>query len=162
MLRFSTFALFLLIVACNQDLCPSKTDFLESFESFTEEYDEASAKGDTSTWRKYEPRFGSLVNDCYKRFKPDMTLKEKQDFWKKALKFYVGKFDGQENVDLTEALDDPLGQYIKDEVIELVKESGFGFVASLQESLEMELPRLLEIFSSELEKMSDELMKIFQ
>ena len=162
MLRFSVFAILLFTIACNQDPCATKADFLESFDTFTKGYDKASVEGDTTTYLKFEPRFESLVNDCYKRYKPDMTLEERQDFWKKALKFYVGKFDGQQNVDLAQALDDPLGNYIKDEVMELVKESGFSFITSLQESLEIELPRLMEIFSSEIQKMSDELMKIFQ
>lgn len=146
--------------SCKPDPCATKEGFLQSFEAFQTDYEEVSAKMDTTLRAEYDDRFRGMVNTCYKKYKPEMSLEEKQEFWKKSLKYYMKRYDGEVDLDLSEALDDPFNQYIKDEVVELVKASGFGFLASLQEAVDVELPKLMEMFSSEIEKIGKEFLDL--
>lgn len=146
--------------SCKEDPCSTKDGFLESFDTFITEYDKASTEMDTTLRADYDQRFRGIVNNCYKKFKPDMSLEEKQEFWKKSLRYYMGKYEGSVDLNLSSVMDDPFNQYIKDEVIELVKASGFGFLASLQEAVDIELPKLMEMFSSEIEKIGKEFLDL--
>jgi len=147
----------LLFQSCKQDSCSTKSSFLEHFDSFTSEFDTKKADLIEESKLEYENRYKDMVNNCYKKFKADMTLEEKQNFWKKSLSFYVDRYDGQFSTELVKNLDDPFNQYIKDEMIELVKESGMTFIFSLQSIVKDELPKLMEVFSSEVEKFGKEL-----
>lgn len=146
--------------ACKEDPCATKEGFLQSFDTFITDYEAASANMDTTLRAEYDERFKGMVNTCYKKFKPDMSLEEKQEFWKKSLKYYMGKYEGSVGLELSAVLDDPFNQYIKDEVVELVKASGFTFLASLQEAVDVELPKLMEMFSSEIEKIGKEFLDL--
>lgn len=147
----------LLMFSCKKDPCATKAGFLESFSAFTSEFEEKKADLDDPGKQAYEDRYRALINNCYKQHKAELTLEEKQDFWKKSLAFYVARYDGQFSTVLSEKLDDPFNQYLKDELIELTKESGFTFILSLQSIVKEELPKLMEVFADEIEKFGKEL-----
>lgn len=160
------YQLFILIVAiaifsCKSDPCSSKEGFLESFANFNTEFENKKTDLSEENLVEYEERFQNIVNTCYKKFKPDMTIEERQDFWKGALSFYVSRYEGEFSLDLSDKMDDPFFQYMKNEVMELVKESGVGYLLSLQKVFKDELPKLMELFSSEIENFGKELMDIF-
>ena len=158
------FSLVFLLASCQSDPCATKEGFLESFGTFMTDFEAARDDMSDNTRAEMVDDFKGIVNNCYKKHKADMTLKERQDFWGNGLKFYITKFtaDTAEDISISTALEDPFDQYVKDEVIELVKESGLGFLSTLQEAVEVELPKLMEIFSSEIDKISQDLIKLFQ
>lgn len=162
LMKFTTvFSLLLMCLlclqACKQDSCASKSGFLEHFDGFASEFEKKQGELDDATKLDYENRYKDIVNNCYKKFKADLTLEEKQDFWKKSLAFYVKRYEGQFSTELMKNIDDPFNQYLKEEVVELVKESGMTFIFSLQSIVKDELPKLMELFSSEIEKFGKEL-----
>jgi len=142
-----------LVFSCKSDPCGTKDGFLEHFDGFTTEFEAAKDKLDDESKLDYENKYKNLVNNCYKKHKEALSLEEKQDFWKKSLAFYVARYDGQFSEMLSQKADDPFNQYLRDEIIEVVKESGMGFVLSLQSIVKDELPKLIELFSKEMEKL---------
>jgi len=151
--------------ACKTDnLCSSKQDFEEAVSDFITEYQESEiqSNGKTLTAEQqaaYEHRFRSLVNYCYKKFKPEMSLVERQDFWKKSLKYVLTRVDLDTKEGITDQLEDPFYIYCKDEVVALIKESGIGFLMSLQEVMKDDLPRLMDMFSEEIEKIGKDFLE---
>jgi len=147
----------MLVYSCKKDPCATKAGFLEHFSAFTTEFEEKKTSMDDEGMQNFEDRYKALINDCYKQHKADMTLKERQDFWKKSLAFYVDRYDGEFSTVLLEKLDDPFNQYLKDELIDITKESGMTFILSLQSIVKEELPKLMEVFADEIEKFGKEL-----
>jgi len=148
--------------SCNTDPCATKESFIKHFDSFVSEFETKKANLSSDEKQVYEDQYRDLVENCYKVHKGNMTLSEKQTFWKGSLAFYINRFEGDLVLQLTERMDDPLNQYIKDEVIGLVKESGITFLFSLQSVLKDELPKLIEAFSAEIQKLGDELINELQ
>jgi len=144
--------------SCKQDPCASKEGFLEHFSAFITDFETAKADLDDTKRQAMEDRYQGIVNDCYKKYKEELTLKEKQDFWKKSLAFYVDRYDGNFSTILGEKRNDPFYQYVKDELVQLTKESGATFLFSLQSIFKDELPKLMEVFSSEIEKIAKDLL----
>lgn len=151
----------LAIFSCKSDPCTTKAGFLESFEAFNTEFKNKKAELTEENLVEYEDRFKNIVNTCYKKHKADLTLKERQGFWQDALSFYLSRYDGKFSLDLSDKMEDPFFQYMKDEFMELVKESGATYLFSLQQVFKDELPRLMEVFSSEIENLGNEIMNIF-
>lgn len=157
--------LFLIIslafFSCKSDPCSTKDGFIESFENFKTEYDSSQADLTQEQLVDYDQRFESIVNTCYKKFKPDLSLKERQNFWQEAISFLISRHDGKFSLEISEAMENPFYQYIKDEVMELLKESGASYLFSLQQVFKDELPKLMELFSTEIENFGKELLDIF-
>lgn len=147
--------------SCKSDPCSTKDGFLQSFESFLKEYETTKAELTQEQLFDYDHRFESIVNTCYKKFKPELTLKERQNFWQEAIGFLISRHDGEFSLDISDNMDDPFYKYIKDEVMELLKESGASYLFSLQQVFKDELPKLMELFSTEIENFGKELMGIF-
>lgn len=145
-----------LFTGCKQEGCTNKEQFLDSFEVFLTDF---TAAGESNTLEeaeklKYENQYKQLVNDCYKKFREDLSLKERQDFWTNSLRFILDRFEGAENLNFKEEMNDPFNQYVKDELVSVVKDSGFSFLLSLQDVFKDDLPRLMETFSAEFEQIS--------
>ena len=161
--KFITLLLALsLCISCKTDQCASKEDFLQTFDEFSTEFESNRTDLTDSENADFEKRFMDIIESCYKKHRADLTLEERQEFWKRGLRYYVTTFDLDDKSSLTAALDDPFNVYVKDEVMDVVKESGFSYLTSLQQVVDIELPKLLELFSSEISKLSDELLNIFQ
>jgi len=147
--------------------CANKVQFLETAEAFSVKFEESrsTAKGDMDTdagakeTAQMSTEFRQLVNDCYKKFKAEMSVKERQDFWTNTLKYFLYSLDLNTKADLEELMNDPFNIYVKDEVVELVKESGIGFMMSLQELMSDDLPRLMDVFAEEIEKIGKEFLE---
>lgn len=144
----------LLSTGCKQEGCTTKESFLESFDVFLTDFQATREASPLDDQQKldYENQYKKLVNECYKKFQPDLTLKERQDFWTKSLRFILDRFEGEVDLNFKEQLNDPFNQYVKDELVAVVKDSGFSFLISLQQVFENDLPRLMETFSEEFEQ----------
>ncbi len=160
----ATFLLFFICIfssSCKQEPCSTKEAFLNHFESLTSDYDVEPTPVDENTRLDYNNRYRSIVNDCYKKYKLEMSLVEKQDFWKKSIVFYADRVDKNS---LTLKLDnnsvDPFNAYISEEMKEVVMESGTAFVNSLKKAIQDELPNLIDSVKNEIDKLGDELKKM--
>lgn len=144
----------ILLTGCKQDGCSSKQKFLDSFDAFLSEFQSAAESTELSEADKlaYEDRYKALVNDCYKKYKPELTLKQRQEFWKGSLRFILDRFDGEVDLNFKDQMDDPFNQYVKEELVGLVQDSGLSFLLSLQDVFKDDLPRLMETFSEEFQQ----------
>ncbi len=161
--KFTTLLLALsLCISCSTDKCASKEDFLQTFDEFSNEFKSLRTEITDNESADFEKRFMDIIKSCYKKHRADLTLEERQEFWKSGLQYYVTTFDLDDKSSLTAALDDPFNVYVKDEVMDVIKESGFSYLSSLQQVVDIELPKLLELFSSEISKLSEELLNLLQ
>ncbi len=147
------------LTGCKSDTCSNKKQFLESFDLFVKDFNEKQVNYQETDRAEAEVQYRALVNDCYKKYKPDMTLKERQDFWITSLKFIIDRYDGQFSLEMKDKMDDPFNQYMKDEVMAIIRESGAGFLMTLQQSLADDLPQLMETFSKELQEIGQEFLE---
>jgi len=156
-----TLSFLMLLVGCKQDGCTTKEKFLESFDSFIIEFQTATKSKDLTEEDKlaYENTLRELINDCYKKHRPELSLKERQEFWKKSLRFILDRFDGKIDLNVKDNMDDPFNQYVKDELVAVVKDSGSSFLFSLQDVFKDDLPRLMETFSEEFEQIGKHFME---
>jgi len=156
------FFILLFIVSCKQDPCLTKDQFLSSFDSFTNEFDKRSKDLTIDEKIEFESRYQEIVNNCYKKFKQKLTLKEKQAFWQASLNFYLKRYDGNIGKLLSDADNDPFRQYVKEEIEELIEISGSDFINSVAEIFEDELPKLIEDIKGSLERIGEDLIKLFE
>ncbi|NNF22739.1 MAG: hypothetical protein HKN67_12415 [Saprospiraceae bacterium] len=156
------FILIVFISSCTQDPCLTKDQFLKSTDSFFESFNESADALDVQSKADYEKRYEAFVNNCYKKYQEELSIKEKQDFWKKSLNFYLDLYDGKLESLLEEADEDPFKKYVKGEIEQLIKDSGTEYMNEIAELLGDELPKILESFLGDLEKLGQDLIKIFQ
>ena len=149
----------LFLWACKKEQCASKAAFLESFEIYLTEKQPQQAEQDSVI---FDAIYRSFVNDCYKKFRDEMTLEERQEFWKSSLKHVLAQHDGEFNFNLGEQMKDPFNKYIGEEVKALIKESGFSFIMELQATFKEDLAVLMDLFSSQMDNLAEEMMKMFQ
>ena len=159
LLLFMTAIIGNALTGCKSDPCANKNQFLESFDVFINEFNDKKTNYQDADRAEAEVKYRALVNDCYKKHKPDMTLKERQDFWVTSLKFIIDRYDGQFSLEMKDKMDDPFNQYMKDEVVATIRESGAGFLMTLQQSLADDLPQLMETFSEELQQIGQEFLE---
>ncbi len=148
------FGSLIFLSSCKQESCATKESFLESFDEFLTEFQSNRESAELNEEEKlvYEQQYKQLVNDCYKKFRAELSLKERQEFWKSSLRFILDRFDGEIDLNFKDQMDDPFNQYVKDELVAVVKESGLSFLLSLQEVFKDDLPRLMDTFSKEFEQ----------
>ena len=150
-----------IITSCTQDPCFTKDQFLGSFENLKTEIQESEELTENAK-ASYEQRYEDIVNNCYKKYKGDLTLDEKQEFWKSSLKIYMTLYEGEISKLMDDSDSDPFKQYVKSEVEEVIKDSGLSFIGDVSDILEEELPKLLEEVMGGLEKIGEDLLKLFE
>ncbi|NNE27538.1 MAG: hypothetical protein HKN09_11905 [Saprospiraceae bacterium] len=150
-----------IFTSCNQDPCFTKDQFLGSFENLLTEVQQSEELTDNSK-SSYEQRYEDIVNNCYKKYKGDLTLDEKQEFWKSSLKLYMTLYENNISELMDDADNDPFKQYVKAEIEEIIKDSGMSFMADVSEILEDELPKIIEELVGGLEKIGEDLLKLFE
>jgi len=158
-LTFLLGALF--FTSCQQDLCFTKDQFLDSYDAFIKELDEADDDISDNMKKDFEDRFQSLVENCYKQHKPDLTLKEKQEFWKSSVKYYVAKEGNEITIKLSKPESD-FEKYVEAEIKEVLEESGGVFFRTLEKIMEENIPDLIDNVAKELEKFAEDLEKAFE
>ncbi len=151
------FIIGLLIVSCSKEPCATKEDFLASFETYLQST-EGETQQDTVI---FSPAYKDIVNNCYKKFRADLTLKERQDFWKKSFRNILDNYEGDLDININGEKADPFNQYVMEEVKALIKDSGASFLLELQDFFKDDISRVMEVFSSELNTLAEEFMKMF-
>jgi len=160
-LLFSFIFSILLFSSCQKDLCFTKDQFLDSYNSFITELEKVNDEITEKEKEEYEQRFKSIVEQCYKKYKPELSLKERQDFWKESVKYYVVKEGNEININLS-SLETEFEKYVESEIQEIIEDSGTAFFNSLEEIMEDNLPKFLNSVAKEIEKFADDLEKAFE
>jgi len=158
----STFAFFALIFAsCSSGPCANKKQFLNSFGTFVEDVKKDKDMDDAQALA-YQDEYKGMIEDCYKKFRADMTLEERQDFWKESVIFYFKSGGKTIDLKLGSENDEELNEYVQDELEAVIKESGDDFEKIIQEVItENVLPALNDIFKG-IENLGKELQKAIE
>jgi hypothetical protein len=143
--------------ACQQDACINKEQFISSFDTFTQEIDKIDSELDEALKTNFVSRYKRFVNNCYKKFKYQMSLKEKQSFWTKSVKSYFKLLDGDMSILFNDESDDPFYKYVQDEIQETVAESGDDFANVISNLVKKELPNYIDKFIDEVGKLNENL-----
>ena len=150
-----------LFSSCQKDACVTKNQFLDSYNAFIKEIEDSKEELSASDKEAFETRFQNIVENCYKKYKPELSLKEKQDFWKSSIKYYLAKEGDEINIKISKA-NDEFEEYVQNEIKEVIEESGTQFFGSLEKIVNENLPKLFEGFSNELEKFAKDLEDILE
>lgn len=151
------FVIGILIISCSKEPCATKEDFLVSFDTYLEGTENESRQDTVIFSQAYK----DIVNNCYKKFREDLTLKERQEFWKKSFRNILDSYEGDLNINIQGEKGDPFNKYVMEEVKALIKDSGASFLLELQDFFKDDISRVMEVFSSELNNLAEEFMKMF-
>lgn len=143
--------------ACQQDACYTKEQFIQSYQAFFEEFENEDEKLDAKMTAAYEERYENLLESCYKKYKPDMTRHEREEFWKSSIKYYLKKEGGIFNINFNRYdEEDPTQEYIVSEIEELADSSAHELNLFMESVLEKELPRLIDSFVDKVSEWGEE------
>ena len=157
-LIISSMVLMLGISSCSQDACSTKDQFVDSSNAFFEEFKEKSSDLSKKDISAYEERYENLLENCYKKFKDDMSIDERRDFWRSTINFYINKEGGVFNLKFNgDYEDDPVRKYIIDEFEEMSDSTAQEFSQFLEDLLEDELPNLIDSFVDKVEEIGEEI-----
>lgn len=128
----------ILSVQCTyQTHCSTKVSFIKSYDKFIQDVKINHNKLVESDWINIDEEFEMYVDKCYPKFKNDLTLSEKVDFWKNTMSYgyYKGTKDGDfdlnfkdMDINISNELDDisiegkeELEKFIKEEFGKILK-----------------------------------------
>lgn len=102
--NFNKITLFAFILtssftSCLNLSCTSKSKFVQSYNSFIKDVEKLDEEG--KNLETTDKEFDSYSKECYTKFREEMTLKERKDFWSNTLKYYVMRYGN-----LGDAMDD--------------------------------------------------------
>jgi len=160
------FAIMSLLVSCENSpmgKCPTKAKFKMAVQDLKSEFDAGQT---VSSEEKLElvKRFETIIEECYKKYQDELTLQEKQMFWKDAIVIYAkGSSSNISTNSISIDLEDfEISPFARQEMEKVIKDSGQEFVESIQEVIKTELPKVIDKVVDELEKMGDQLKKALE
>lgn len=143
--------------SCDSGPCSTKAKFEMSFNSLIEDYKAQDGKMKKEDVQAYIDEFNELFQNCYKQYKEEMSLAERQNFWKKSIVFIT---DGNLEMDsnsLSFNGDFNIDPEISAELEEVIKESGTKFVESISNLAKDELPKIIDRVVDEVERLGEEI-----
>jgi len=79
---------FIMLNSCQLDECGrSKDKFLDRYYSLIEKVTKEDVYFTEKEWEKNDEKFRAFVEECYDKFEPEMTRREKRRFWAKSLRY---------------------------------------------------------------------------
>ena len=148
----------LLVSSCSIDtLCINKDAFINSFDKFSDDVRLNRAKLNEDDWKYIDKEYKRFVEECYSKFKDEMSLSQKLDFWKNAIAYrYYRDTESAEGVNKLEDLEIDLSIEFE-ELTEETKEEIEKFV---RDELGDDLERALEDLEEGVQSLRDELQEL--
>jgi len=79
--------------SCSTDSCGATKDgFLERYDAFMEDVKTADLAVSDEGWARYDDRFKTFVEVCYESFEPELSGRERRQFWTKAMGYYYNRY----------------------------------------------------------------------
>lgn len=134
--------------------CGSKDAFIENYAKFTTDLREHAEKLDDQDWKAIDAEFKMYVDECYPKYKEQLSISEKLNFWKGTLSYVVNKngHDGNLNIELND-VNINLTEEFKDLSIESKKELEKFIKDEFGKDLEDAIDQIVD----EIHNLSDEL-----
>lgn len=80
----------LTLASCDMSFqCSTKESFIENFERFNRDLEKHHKDLEETDWTDVDEEFKSYVDNCYMKYKSEMTIKEKIQFWKTTLSYHL-------------------------------------------------------------------------
>ncbi len=149
---------FLFVFHACGEACLTKSSFLKAFDTFAQQdFTEIDPEEKGRAMERYE----KFVLKCHEKYKASMTLDERQEFWRQAIQVYSA-LNEKALRNFFRDNPDPLEQYMQDELRNLIEESGDDLADDFKEMLKEELPKIIDNFMDEIEKLGEELKKMLE
>ena len=142
------------IIACNLNTnCISKESFLSGYEKFVDDVKNHHDKIEIGQWKSIDQEFASYTEDCYPKYKEQLSTKERVDFWKHTLSYgvYRGKND-----DLYEFIPEDYGLNLEEEIELLTEDAQEELETFIKEEIGPELEGAIESLIDELEGLGEQ------
>lgn len=134
--------------------CPDKNSFLDGYSKFVADLGDHHKELKKSDWADIEQEFKVFADECYPKFKEDLSLSEKLKFWKNTIQYAA--YSGQENEDVNLAFDD-VNLDFSSEFGELTTEGKEELERFIKEEMGDDIENLIDDVLGELEKVGDEI-----
>jgi len=86
-------ALLLTLNSCEVDPCGNApTDLIENMEDLVKEVNKKEYKPKDERWKSYDDRFQVYFEDCYDRWRPDMTSHQRRQFAGLVTRYVANRF----------------------------------------------------------------------
>lgn len=157
-MKFPAVYLLLLIpFACSIETdCYNKERFIDSYTDFMNDVRIHHEKFDHTDWQKIDEEFDKYTHQCYEKFKPEMTMEEKFEFWKNTVSYVVYKAGSDEDVEIEM---DNLKIRLSNDLEEFSSKSKEELKMVINEELEPLIEDVLEDVSRGLDAVNDEIKK---
>ena len=146
------FSLCMLLCACSFDSSfLSKETMITNYDKFIKDVNKHHEKLDSEDWQDIDKEFKGFVESCYPKFKDDMSVSEKINFWKQTLSYGVYRGSSAGTYQLDVDID------YESEINELSKQGREEIEDFLRKELQPELERTIDDVVKEVDKLGTEL-----
>ncbi len=149
---FPALVLFFCISCVPTNQCINKEAFLSNLDRFVEDVRTHHEKFEASDWEEIDEEFERFADDCYHRFKKDMTSSDKFEFWKNAISY--GYYRGAGSREIRLELEN-----LKLDLKTDLKEFSAETVRDLEKAVVEDLGDEISTAVDEIESLADELKK---
>ena len=153
---------FFLLPSCQfSSNCLSKDSFISGYDKFLEDVEKNHEKILVDQWERIDKEYTDYISNCYKKYREELSVKEKIGFWKNTLLYGVYRksvddtydFDLKEQgLDLDEEIN-TLSQEGKEELRQFIRDEIAPQVDGVLESIIQEIESLGEQFKNWLDEM---------
>jgi len=138
----------LVLYSCNMN-CLNKEAFINGYNTFSTDVKEHYQEIGPSQWADIDKEFKEYVEICYPKFKEEMSINERIDFWKHTISygFYRGDQDGSFKLDV--ALD------YETEINELSEQARIEIEQFIRKEIKPELENVIDDILDEVESFGE-------
>jgi hypothetical protein len=134
--------------------CNDKETFIQNYEKFTEDLKTHHRDLQKSDWTAIDREFEMYVDECYPKFKAELSLSEKVTFWKSTLAYTAYRGKGEMDIDIK--IND-LKIELSNEMNDLSIESKKELEIFIKEELRPELEEAIDEVVETIKEVGDEL-----
>ena len=134
--------------------CLNKESFLSGFNEFVDDVRINHEKIAYGNWRDIDQEYDEYLRTCYPKYKEELSIKEKIDFWKNAFSYNVYR----KSVDETFEIDfEEYGLNLEEEIEALSQEGQRELEKFLKEELSPQIEDAFDSLINEIESVGDQL-----
>lgn len=149
---FYTFFFLILVSACNfNSECLSKEAFLSGYEKFSNDVETHYRNLQTEDWVDIDKEMKIYVEQCYPKYKEQLSIEEKVQFWKNTLSYGLYRGDKSNSYELELDID------YERELDELTEQGRKEIESFIQKELKPELNDIIDDVVKEVDNLGSKL-----
>ncbi len=149
-------AIVLQFSSCSQGPCNSKSAFIESYQGFIGELKEKSDNISDEQWDQLDAEFQEFTKVCYKKFREEMSMDEKTEYWDQTASYYAEKY-GDNLLSALNENSEEFSQLFDEEMKVAIKDLGDELKKVFDEDFKNDVKKAIDDVISGLGKLGEEL-----